>query len=594
MAAPQGERDRMFMRAALALATRGLGRTAPNPSVAALVVDERRDPPVVIGRGVTAPSGRPHAEDLALRQAGPAAAGCTIYVTLEPCARRSTRRFGLACTELILGSGIRRVVIAGSDPSPFAAGEGASKLREAGIEVVEGVLAAEAARVNRGHILRVRENRPFIRIKLARTDDGFAGTADGRPVAITGEEARAFVHRLRADCEAIVTGIDTALADDPMLDVRLPGMADWSPLRVIVDTEGRIRPDLRLLADAGRIPVVIATAQPEKVRALLAGRQGIEILALPRGADGRVDLGALLGALAARGITRAMVEAGPRLAEAFARAGFCDEFVLLTGPARLGAGRVAIGDGLAEWLAHADLVEERKLGPDRLARYRNDHPINEGRMMFTGIVSDIGRIVSAEGEGRLRRFRIATQYDPTGIAIGASIACAGICLTVTAKGTAQERWFEVEAAAETLRLTNAGHWQAGTLLNLERAMKLGEELGGHLVTGHVDGLAEIVSREEMTPDEANWGATARFTLRAPDPLYRYIAAKGSVTLDGTSLTVNTVEGDLFSVLLIPHTMKVTTWGERQAGDSVHLEIDLMARYAARLAETMLHARSGAQ
>lgn len=214
--------------------------------------------------------------------------------------------------------------------------------------------------------------------------------------------------------------------------------------------------------------------------------------------------------------------------------------------------------------------------------------------MFTGIVSDIGRIVSAEGEGRLRRFRIATQYDPTGIAIGASIACAGICLTVTAKGTAQERWFEVEAAAETLRLTNAGHWQAGTLLNLERAMKLGEELGGHLVTGHVDGLAEIVSREEMTPDEANWGATARFTLRAPDPLYRYIAAKGSVTLDGTSLTVNTVEGDLFSVLLIPHTMKVTTWGERQAGDSVHLEIDLMARYAARLAETMLHARSGAQ
>ena len=213
--------------------------------------------------------------------------------------------------------------------------------------------------------------------------------------------------------------------------------------------------------------------------------------------------------------------------------------------------------------------------------------------MFTGIVSDIGEIIHAEGGDKLRRFRIASGYDPATILIGASIACSGICLTVTHLGTATHgagdshpgAWFEVEAAAETLRLTSAGQWHVGTKLNLERAMKIGDELGGHIVTGHVDGLAGIVTRDEVTPDDANWGATARFTLRAPRPLHRFIAAKGSVTLDGTSLTVNTVEDDLFSVLLIPHTLKVTTWGARKAGDKVHLEVDLMARYAARLAET---------
>jgi riboflavin synthase len=213
--------------------------------------------------------------------------------------------------------------------------------------------------------------------------------------------------------------------------------------------------------------------------------------------------------------------------------------------------------------------------------------------MFTGIVSDLGEVIHAEGSEKLRRLRIASRYDPATIAIGASIACSGICLTVTGLGEARHgkadahpgAWFEVEAAAETLRLTNAAHWQPGTRLNLERAMKIGDELGGHIVTGHVDGLAEIIARDDVTPDDANWGATARFTLRVPRPLHRFIAAKGSVTLDGTSLTVNTVEDDLFTVLLIPYTLKVTTWGARKPGDAVHLEVDLMARYAARLAET---------
>lgn len=205
--------------------------------------------------------------------------------------------------------------------------------------------------------------------------------------------------------------------------------------------------------------------------------------------------------------------------------------------------------------------------------------------MFTGIVSDIGEVIHVEGAGQLRRFRIASHYDPETIAIGASIACSGICLTVTHKGEIRQgsddgtadAWFEVEAAAETLRLTNAGIWHLGTRLNLERAMKIGDELGGHIVSGHIDGTALIVAREEE-------GEAVRFTLDAPAGLAKFIAPKGSVALDGTSLTVNGVDGNRFDVLLIHHSLGVTTWGERRAGDRVNLEVDTMARYAARLAQ----------
>lgn len=367
----QARRDEAFMRAALALARRGLGRTAPNPGVAALVVDESRDPPVMLGRGVTAPHGRPHAEDLAIRAAGAAARGATLYVILEPCARRSERHFGPSCTEIILESGIARVVIGAADPSPFAAGEGAKRLRAAGIRVDEGVLGIEAARLNQGHCQRVRLNRPFTRVKLAQTTDGFAASAVRRPIAITGEMARAYVHRLRADVDAIITGIGTILADDPLLDVRLPGMADWSPLRVILDTAGRISPSARILADAARVPVLIATAEPGSLSARLGTMEGVEMIAIPCETTGleagkHLDLAALMAALAARGITRVMVEAGPTLANALARDGLCDELVRFTGPQTLGQGLPAIGPALAEWLGTAEAAEGRMLGPDRL------------------------------------------------------------------------------------------------------------------------------------------------------------------------------------------------------------------------------------
>lgn len=353
------------MRAALALARRGLGRTAPNPGVAALVVDESRDPPVMLGRGTTARGGRPHAEAVALDQAGEAARGATLYVTLEPCARRSERVFGPSCTERILEAGIARVVIGAADPSPFAAGEGAARLRAQGIEVLEGVLGTEAAELNRGHCQRIRLNRPFTRIKLALTADGFAGSVDRRPLAITGEKTRAHVHRMRAGVDALLTGIDTILADDPLLDVRLPGMADWSPLRVILDTNGRISAGARILTDAARMPVLIATAEPERVREIIGTLAGVEVIAIPK-AGASLDLAAVMGALAARGITRVLIEAGPTLANAVAAAGLCDEVVVLTGPEATGEGIPAIGPALVEWLANADLQETRMIDKDQI------------------------------------------------------------------------------------------------------------------------------------------------------------------------------------------------------------------------------------
>ncbi len=199
--------------------------------------------------------------------------------------------------------------------------------------------------------------------------------------------------------------------------------------------------------------------------------------------------------------------------------------------------------------------------------------------MFTGIVTDIGKVESVTPLDEGVRLRVATAYDPATIDIGASISHSGVCLTVTAlpeEGT-NGRWFEVEAWEEALRLTTIAGWSAGTHVNLERALKIGDELGGHIVSGHIDGTAEILSVEAE-------GEATRFRLNAPEHLARFVAPKGSVALDGTSLTVNAVNGTEFDVLLIRHSLEVTTWGDRKAGDRVNFEVDTMARYAARLAD----------
>lgn len=200
--------------------------------------------------------------------------------------------------------------------------------------------------------------------------------------------------------------------------------------------------------------------------------------------------------------------------------------------------------------------------------------------MFTGIVTDVGEVVAVEPQAEgLRRLKIACRYPRTSIAIGASIAHSGVCLTVVETGEASARtWYAVDAAAETLRVTTAGAWKEGTRLNLERALKVGDEFGGHIVAGHADGVVDLAARDNLP-------AMAKLTIRAPWPLMRFVAIKGSVALDGISLTVNEVTAETFSVLIIPHTLSVTTLGATRAGDRMNLEVDLMARYAARLMET---------
>jgi riboflavin synthase len=199
--------------------------------------------------------------------------------------------------------------------------------------------------------------------------------------------------------------------------------------------------------------------------------------------------------------------------------------------------------------------------------------------MFTGIVTDVGEVIDVRprAEG-LTQIKIACRYDRASIVDGASIACSGVCLTVVGAAVEGNRtWFAVDAAAETLRLTTVGRWRPGTAINLERSLKVGDELGGHIVAAHADGLAKLIARDDLTE-------TARLTWRAPAELARFIAKKGSVALDGVSLTVNEVDADTFSVLIIPHTLKVTTLGALAVGDEVNLEVDLMSRYAARLME----------
>lgn len=199
--------------------------------------------------------------------------------------------------------------------------------------------------------------------------------------------------------------------------------------------------------------------------------------------------------------------------------------------------------------------------------------------MFTGIVTDVGTVHSVSPREKGVLLRIETNYDPSTIDIGASIACSGVCLTVVAlpEDGSNRRWFEVEAWEEALRLTTLASWKPGHRINLERALKVGDELGGHIVSGHVDGMARILERREE-------GEAVRFVLEAPAELAKFVAPKGSVALDGTSLTVNRVEGNRFDVLLIHHSLAVTTWGERVEGETVNIEIDTMARYAARLAD----------
>ena len=356
------EADQRFMALALTLGRRGLGNAWPNPAVGAVVVKDG----VVVGRGWTQPGGRPHAEVEALRRAGAAARGATLYATLEPCSHHGKTP---PCVDAIAAAGIARVVSALEDPNPEIAGQGHARLTSQGIAVTTGVCAEEARRAHAGHIRRVRDGRPHVTLKLAVSADGKAGLAGRKPAAITGELARERVQLMRAMNDAVVTGIGTVLADDPQLTCRLPGMEQRSPVRVILDSALRMPVQSRLAASATRTldwVFVDEKAKPEHEAELTAA--GVEVLRVP-GANGQLDLAAVLRGLAGRGVTRVMVEAGPILSAAFLEADLVDEAALFCSPNPLGDGIDALEGLPLTALTQSPklrLVGSEQVGADRL------------------------------------------------------------------------------------------------------------------------------------------------------------------------------------------------------------------------------------
>ena len=315
--------DARFMTLALALGRRGLGRTWPNPAVGAVIVKDG----VIVGRGWTQAGGRPHAEIEALRRAGAAAQGATMYVTLEPCSHHGKSP---PCADAVIAAGVSRVVSALEDPNSEVAGAGHARLRAAGIAVDIGVGAEQARHDHAGHIRRVRDGRPHVMLKLAISADGKVGkvgAAGRRPVAITGEAVRDRVHLLRAQSDAVMIGIGTALADDPMLTCRLPGMVKNSPVRIVLDGALRLPLGSRLVQTARQTPVWVIAGPDARCAAEEALRgQGVEVLRA--GGTGGLDLAAVLKLVAARGITRLMVEGGPTLVAALLAADLIDEAIL--------------------------------------------------------------------------------------------------------------------------------------------------------------------------------------------------------------------------------------------------------------------------
>ncbi|HJS31632.1 MAG TPA: bifunctional diaminohydroxyphosphoribosylaminopyrimidine deaminase/5-amino-6-(5-phosphoribosylamino)uracil reductase RibD [Alphaproteobacteria bacterium] len=307
------------MRAALALARRGLGRVWPNPSVGCVVVAERR----VVGRGWTSPGGRPHAETEALMRAGSSARGATVYVSLEPCCHHGRTP---PCSKALISAGVARVVAPMVDPDPRVNGAGFAALRAAGIAVEVGVGAEEARELNRGFFLRLGEGRPLVTLKTATTLDGRIATHSGQSQWITGALARARAHLLRAQHDAVMIGAGTAIADDPLLTCRLPGLGAASPVRILVDPRLRLPLTSALVRTARQIPTwVLALASADATRRAAFTGCGVEIIDVPMGKDDRLDATAMLRVLGGRGLTRVLVEGGAALAAALLRERLVDK-----------------------------------------------------------------------------------------------------------------------------------------------------------------------------------------------------------------------------------------------------------------------------
>jgi len=322
--------DERYMRLALALGRRGLGHTWPNPAVGAVIVKDG----AIIGRGWTQPGGRPHAETQALKRAGKAAEGATMYVSLEPCSHKGKAP---PCADAIIRAGVARVVSGLQDPNPDVAGAGHRKLSERGIRVDVGLCADEARRMHAGHIRRITGGRPHVMLKLAIAADGKAGLAGRRPMAITGEQARERVFQMRSHSDAILVGIGTILADNPALTCRLPGMFELSPVRVVLDTQLRLPLASHVIATVRETPSwVFAGKSASSIAEEILVERGAKVFRV-EDKGGLLDLEDVLKTLAGEGITRVMVEGGPTVAANLVKADLIDEAVLLRSDKEIGA-----------------------------------------------------------------------------------------------------------------------------------------------------------------------------------------------------------------------------------------------------------------
>jgi diaminohydroxyphosphoribosylaminopyrimidine deaminase/5-amino-6-(5-phosphoribosylamino)uracil reductase len=373
MAAAKGstEIDRRFMATALRLGRRNLGATAPNPAVGAIIVRNDGGRPVVVGRGWTAPGGRPHAETEALAEAGEAARGATAYVTLEPCAHHGRTP---PCSEALVKAGVARVVYAIEDPDPRVAGKGRAILEAAGIAVTSGVLRDEAARAHAGHISRVTRGRPHVILKLAVSADGMIGKREGERMMITSPPALTSVQGMRVVVDAVAVGIGTVLVDDPRLTVRLPGLEQRSPLRVIFDATARLPLLSKLVTTAREVPVAVVTAPeaPAERKEALA-EAGVRIIEVADGSGG-VNLEATLKQLGEIGITRLLVEGGSRVASSLVGLDVVDEVILFRAPVVVGADGVRALDGYAlsaiERSPRYRQIDAAIVGDDLMRRYQ--------------------------------------------------------------------------------------------------------------------------------------------------------------------------------------------------------------------------------
>ncbi len=365
------------MRAALSLARRGLGTVWPNPAVGCVLVAPDGGAGRIVGRGWTQPGGRPHAEAEALSRAGDGARHATAYVTLEPCSHRGATP---PCADALVRAGVARVVVAIEDPDGRVAGRGLARLREAGVRVDLGCCAEEAADLNAGYLMRQRCGRPLVALKLATTLDGRIAVRTGESRWITGEIARRRAHLLRMSHDAVMVGIGTALADDPLLTCRLAGLEDRSPVRIVVDTRLRLPPDSRIVRSARDVPTwMIAVAgtftegKAAARRRLLSGH-GVEVIEAPADADGHPDMRAALRMLGERGITRLLVEGGGGLAAALLRAEAVDRLYWFRTPGIVGGDGIAAvapyGIGRLSAMRRFERIGVECLGDDVLETYR--------------------------------------------------------------------------------------------------------------------------------------------------------------------------------------------------------------------------------